>query len=244
LEKKDKIMRSFIIMAMFAASLANAAWSDYEEIQELELATKGIDKLAIDAGAGSMEVTGVSGAGKILVTAIIQAPGKNDDEAREYIEESLTLSLEKNGKTAELKSFFDDSVMDWGDHGSVRIEVRVPQSLSLDIEDSSGSIVVNGVQGDIDINDSSGSIKMSEVGGNVRIDDSSGSISVEGVGKNIDVEDGSGSITIERVGGSVTVDDGSGGIRVSDVEKDLIIENDGSGSVSFSDIRGKVENDS
>lgn len=235
------MMRSFIIMAMFTASLANAAWNDYEENRELELASKGIATLEIEAGAGSMEITGVSGSDKIMVTAIIQVPDRSDDEAREWIEEKLTLSLEKTGSTAELKSYFDDS--GWGDNGSVRIEVRMPERLSLDIEDGSGSITVDGVRGDIDINDSSGSIKMSKVGGNVKIDDSSGSISVREVGKDIAIEDGSGSITVTGVGGSVVVDDGSGSITVSDVEKDLIIESDGSGSVKFSDIRGTVEND-
>jgi DUF4097 and DUF4098 domain-containing protein YvlB len=237
-------MRSFIILAMFTASLANAAWSDYEEIQELELDGRGIDTLAIDAGAGSMEVIGVSGSDKVMVTATIQVPNKNDDDAREIIQKDLTLTLEKNGEKAELKSFFDNSGWMSDESGSVRIEVRVPERMSLDIKDSSGSITIDDVKGNIDIDDSSGSIKMSDVGGNVLIDDSSGSISVDGVGKDISIEDGSGSITVKRVGGSVTVDDGSGSIRVTDVEKDLIIESDGSGSVKFSDIRGTVQNDS
>ena len=44
-------MRAIIILAMFAVSLANAAWNDYEEVRELELASDGIDLLEIDAGA-------------------------------------------------------------------------------------------------------------------------------------------------------------------------------------------------
>lgn len=239
-------MRSILILAMFAASLANAAWNDYEEVRELEVSSRGVDTLSIDAGAGSMEVTGVPGADKIMVTAIIQVPEKNEDEAREIINEHLTLSLEKGAEMAELKSFFEDSGWNWGSdgNGSVRIEVRVPEQLSLDIEDSSGSITIDGVRGNIEINDSSGSITMSNVGGNVHVDDSSGSIKADGVGGDIFVEDGSGSIKIEHVGGSVRVDDGSGGIRVSDVEKDLIIEGNGSGSLRYSDIRGRVEDDS
>ncbi len=237
-------MRSLIILAMFTVSLAHAAWNDYEEVQELELSSANIDTLSIDAGAGSMEVTGVPGADKIMLTAIIQVPEKNDDEAREIIDEHLTLSLEKGDEMAELKSYFDDSGWGSDESGSVRIEVRVPAELSLDIDDSSGSITITGVRGNIEIKDSSGSISMTNVGGNVHIDDSSGSIKVDGVGEDIMVEDGSGSIRIEHVGGSVRVDDGSGSIRVRDVEKDLIIEGNGSGSLKFSDIRGRVENDS
>lgn len=41
--------------------------------------------------------------------------------------------------------------------------------------------------------------------------------------------------------GSVTIDDGSGSLDVSDVEKDLVIVNNGSGGLGFSDIAGRVD---
>ena len=50
-------------------------------------------------------------------------------------------------------------------------------------------------------------------------------------------------VEIHGVGGSVTADDGSGNIEVEDVEKDLIIENDGSGRLTYNDIRGVVQRD-
>ncbi len=40
------------------------------------------------------------------------------------------------------------------------------------------------------------------------------------------------------------MDDGSGSIDVSDVEEDLIIVEDGSGGLDFSNIAGRVETDS
>ena len=61
-------MRSFIVMAMFLCSFANAAWRDYTEVQELKLDADGIDELEIDAGAGSMEVKGVAGLESIVVS--------------------------------------------------------------------------------------------------------------------------------------------------------------------------------
>ena len=59
----------------------------------------------------------------------------------------------------------------------------------------------------------------------------------------VSVEDGSGSISVELVGDSVVIDDGSGNIIVNDVEHDLIIVNDGSGSLEATNVRGRIEQD-
>ena len=57
------------------------------------------------------------------------------------------------------------------------------------------------------------------------------------------VEDGSGTIDIRGVQGSVTVDDGSGDIAIDDVEQDLIIEEEGSGSLRYTNVRGVIQQD-
>jgi len=58
-------MRSLVVMAMFASSLTHAVWNGYTETRDLELATDGIDILEIDAGAGSIVVTGAADASSI-----------------------------------------------------------------------------------------------------------------------------------------------------------------------------------
>ncbi len=89
-------MRSLIVMAMFTVSLAHAGWSDYEEIRNLELDADGISQLTINAGAGSMDVTGVKGLDKINVKATIVVPGKDEDKAIRVIEKRIQLSLEES----------------------------------------------------------------------------------------------------------------------------------------------------
>lgn len=237
-------MRAILILAMFTVSLANAGWNDYEEIRDLRLDARGIGALQIESRAGSLEVEGISGADEIVVKAIILVPGKSDEKAQKIIADNLVLVLEKRGDSAILKGYFDGNNWSWGDSASVRLEVHVPNNLSLDVEDSSGSIVINDVSGDIQIDDSSGSIEMGNVGGSVDIEDGSGSISVSGVGDDISIEDGSGSITVRDVQGSVFVDDGSGSVNVEGVAKDLIIKDNGSGSINYSDVQGNVEDNS
>jgi hypothetical protein len=236
-------MRSIIVMAMFTASLASAAWNDYEEQRDLNLSASGIDAVDIDAGAGSLEISGVSGADEIAVTAIILVPDRDDDKARKIIESDLVLTLEKQGDTAVLRAYFDHGSRLFGDSPRVQLIMRMPDNLNLAVEDGSGSMSVADISGTIDIEDGSGSITMTNVGGEVRINDGSGSITVDGVGGDISIDDGSGSIRVRGVAGSVVIDDGSGSINVSDVEQDLIIVDDGSGGLDFSDIKGQVETD-
>ena len=44
-------MRGFVVMAMFLASFADAAWNDYTSVRELELNADGIEAFTIDPGA-------------------------------------------------------------------------------------------------------------------------------------------------------------------------------------------------
>jgi len=236
-------MRSIIVMAMFTASLASAAWSDYEEQRDLILSASGIDTVDIDAGSGSLEIFGVSGADAIAVTATILVPDRDADKARKIIESDLVLTLEKQGDAAVLKAYFDQESRHFGDNPSVQLIVRMPDNLNLAVDDGSGSMSVADISGAIEVEDGSGSITMTNVGGEVQIIDGSGSIAVDGVGGDISIDDGSGSIRVREVAGSVVIDDGSGSINVSGVERDLIIVDDGSGGLNFSDIKGRVEKD-
>ena len=238
-------MRSLLIMTMFVASLADAAWNSYEEVRELKLDTSGIDRLNVDNGSGSINITGVSGSGEIIVTATITVPGINDDKARKKIENDLLLTLEQDRDTAVLNAYFKQGgFFSFGGSPSVQLDVLMPEGMNLKVDDGSGSIDVDNVRGDIVLDDGSGSITMVNVGGKVEIDDGSGSISVSGVGGDISINDGSGSIKVRGVAGSVIVDDGSGSIDVSDVEEDVIIVDDGSGGQKFSNISGRIETDS
>jgi len=236
-------MRSFIVMAMFAASLSHAAWTDYQETRELSLNAAGIKTLSIDAGAGSMDVTGVDGLENISVKATIVVPNTNEDDALEFIHKKMTLSLQGNDSEGQLKALFDNGFMGKSSNAHIALEVMVPQGLSVHIDDGSGSMDVIDIFGDVVIDDGSGSIDISNVA-NLRIDDGSGSIEIVGASGDVSIIDGSGSITVKHVQGSVTIDDGSGSINVSDVENDLIILDDGSGGLSFSDVRGEVDAES
>ena len=235
-------MRSFIVMAMFLASFAASAASDYTESRDLAIDAGDLDLLFINAGAGSIDVEGVDGIDRIEVKATIIIPDTDADDALKFIEKKLELSLEGDDGRAVLKSWFEQGFWGFGPSGRIDLEIRAPATLAISIDDGSGSIDVRNFVSDVRIDDGSGSIDVHVVGA-LDIDDGSGSIDVTSVAGDVTINDGSGGITLDKVGGSVTIDDGSGSIRVTDVAKDLIIIDAGSGSVSFSDVRGTVEQD-
>lgn len=233
-------MRGIALLVMFASTLAHGAWNEYVETRDLRLDARGISMLEIDAGAGDLTVRGDPAGTEIVVTATITIPKGDEDKAREYMQRSMVLTLDRDNDTARLRSFFESGLFSWGKQGAVALDVTLPQSLSLVVDDGSGSIEISDVGGSLFVDDGSGSIRVLDNGGDVEIDDGSGSIRVAGAAGNVRITDGSGSMTIERVAGSVYVDDGSGSIDVSDVAQDLIVEDDGSGGIDHDGVLGQV----
>jgi len=231
-------MRGFVVMAMFAASLAHAAWKEHTELRDLQLSAAGVTILEVDTGAGSLTIRGLPDTHDIAVKAIIRVPGEDADSARKIMASDMKLVLDKARDHARLKATFDGRFWD-NDHGSIDLEVEMPADLALSVNDGSGSIDISDVEGFVTIEDGSGSVIVNNVG-DLRIDDGSGSIKVSTASGDVSIDDGSGGITVRHVGGDVIIDDGSGGIDVVDVEHDLIIVDDGSGSLSVSDVRGTV----
>jgi hypothetical protein len=237
------MLQTVLMLIIFAANLVHAAWTDYEEKRDLSLDAEGVQTLQIEAGAGSLDVTGVPGTTKIVVAALIRVPDADADEAQRILSEGLVLSLDREGGNADLKAYFENGGRLFGNSPSVSLEVRVPEGMSLDLQDGSGSVEVNNVRGDISLDDGSGSIQMTDAGGQLHVRDGSGSIIVKGAGGDIEIVDGSGSIAVVHVQGSVTVEDGSGSVDVSEITGDLFILEDGSGSIDYSGIAGRVETD-
>lgn len=233
-------MRYIIAVTLFMSSWAALAADDYREVRELRIGVDGLETMVIDVGEGGLDVRGVPGQDQVEVRATIIVADDDAEEARKFIEKRVELRLDRDDDSVQLFSRVDQKMFSWGSGGRVDLEVTVPPSLALRIEDGSGSIDIADMAADIAIRDGSGSIDARSVG-TIEIDDGSGSIDVYGAAGDVFITDGSGSLTIEEVAGSVTIDDGSGSIRVNRVGKDLVIIESGSGSVSFSDIEGSVE---
>ena len=122
-------MRSLVVMAMYASSLTYASWNGYTETRDLTLPASGVDILEVNAGAGSMLVSGAQDASDITVKAIIRVPDDDEEDAKEFIAEDLVLSLEKKRSKAKLAAYFDYSSWSSRDSAVVDLEISIPQGL-------------------------------------------------------------------------------------------------------------------
>ncbi len=235
-----KIYILLITLAMVLILLISAGFA-FETEKTLTLPAEGLKAFRIDCAAGRLDVAGADGLDGIEVRARIKAEGVNDSKMEGFLKDHVKLVLEKRGDRAVLTASIEDH---WGlffNGGAwIDLTIRVPKNLALDIDDSSGEMVVEDVDADVVIDDSSGEIRVARVGGRLEIDDSSGDIDVRDVGGDVAIDDGSGDIEVLKAGGSVKVDDGSGDIRIDGVGGDVLIKEAGSGDVRIDNVKGRV----
>jgi len=232
-------MRKTAVLAVFIL-LACGSLAALETTKTLTLPAEGLKGFEIQAGAGSLKVTGREGLAAIEVRAEIVAKGVDDKDLDAFLKDRIELTLEKRGDKAVLVSHIRERfrLFDF-ESAVINLTVSVPKALTLDVDDGSGSLVIEDVAG-VRLDDGSGSIRIGRIAGDVEIDDGSGGVEIVDVAGNVSVEDGSGEIDIRRVGGTVTVDDGSGSISIEEVGKDVRIVSAGSGGVDVAGVKGRV----
>ncbi len=248
-----KTLFSIILVFFLFCSVAFTT----EQKMNLNLSAAAVENLDIQCGAGFLKITGVAGLDKIEVKAAINVKGLDMDKLKSFIEENITLTLEKKGDRATLISKIKSpSVFRWKSMW-IDLQVWVPKKLALNIKDGSGEIVIKNIGGKLALKDGSGDISLGDVfnetriidgsgslilesiKGNLKIRDGSGEIKIKNVTGDITLKDGSGSIEIFKVNGSVEIWDGSGSILIDGVEKDVNIHSAGSGGVEVKNIKGK-----
>lgn len=242
-----------LVILIFPLS-AQAEECDYTRTIKKTLDATTLSELKVIARAGSLEIAGYKGGQDIQLDAKLCASSKKNLKR-------MDVSFDVDGKLGKIKTQIpSNNGLFFNGNNSINLVLKVPQRLSLDvddssgsaiiekvaalnIDDSSGSLVVRKVAGDVNINDSSGSIEVSEVQGSVFLSDSSGSISAENVSGDVLVkEDGSGSISAKNVGGDFVVNaDGSGSISALNIGRHFWVRQDGSGGISYKNVGGTVD---
>lgn len=249
----------FCLIFLLSLSAAFAAQSR----ETLTLAAAGVRALHIESGAGALKVQGKDGLEQIEVDAVLVVNGIAESEWPGFKKEHVTLTLKQSGDRAVLTSSIDSgfslaTLFGAGRDARIDLDVRLPRRLALavadgsgdceirdcdgglELEDGSGDTRVAHVRGAVTIEDGSGDLYLEDLGGNVEIEDGSGDILLRGCGGDVSVNDGSGKTELRDIRGSVRVDDGSGDIVIDGVEKDVTIEEAGSGGVEIRNVQGRV----
>ena len=224
-------------MFVFCLSIAFS----FEKTERMSLSADGIDKLVVDCGSGFLYVNGEDSLRKIEVEAEIIVKGKSEKDIEEYVKKNIKLELKKQGSKAVLVSMFKNQFPRINFRTRViNLTVKVPKNMDVEVDDGSGEVKIVQINGNIQIDDGSGEITVRDIQGDVDIDDGSGTVDVRDVTGSVTVDDGSGTIRVNDIGENVKVSDGSGSIYVDGVGGDVIIKDDGSGSVKISNVKGKV----
>ena len=220
-----------VLCAAVAVPAGLVAQDNCRHRAEIELNAQATGNLTVDAGAGTLVVSGRDGLDGTRVTATLCA----SDEGRL---EGLDVSLEGD----RLDTHYPGSnVGRWfarNRYARIDLVVEVPKGTNLRLEDTSGSVEITGV-GDVALRDGSGNALIRGAASAV-VQDGSGSLRIEDVADSIMVEDGSGSMRILGVGGSVVITDGSGSIEVGAVSGTVRINGAGSGRVTVRDVAGDL----
>ena len=192
----------------------------------------------IICGPGSLDVFGTERIDRIKVTATAKINGITQSMLQEFLDKHVLLSLKKRNRKAILQSEFKNTNLMKAD-AKINLTVEIPKSISVKIDDGSGSIFVTGIATDLKIVDGSGSVEIRMTAGPVSISDGSGKIELTDITGNLEVKDGSGMINIGRVKGNVYIVDGSGSMTIKDIDGNLTVA-DGSGSIEINDITQNV----
>jgi hypothetical protein len=150
-------MKKALILAALGVMLTGTLPA-FETTKTLDLAAQGIKRLDIDAGAGSLTVTGREGLAAIEIKAEIVARNVRDEDLEGFIRDRIELTLEKRGDVAVLVSRVRDErrLFHLGDSAQINLTVSVPKAMALAIDDGSGSISVEGLSAALRLEDGSG----------------------------------------------------------------------------------------
>lgn len=233
--------KTALIAAIGLVTLAAHAGNELKFDRSLELSTDRLSGLEIDAGSGSINVVGTTG-NQIRVNATITSDDyRNMDDLQEAFENKMLFDLKRDSGYALLNAKQKKNNMSWGNKNiAINLEVEVPRGMDLVIDDGSGSINVENIDGELSIDDGSGSITIRDIGNDVQIDDGSGSIQLADVNGDVSIDDGSGSVEMKNIIGSVDIKDGSGEIVAKAVGGDFKVD-DGSGDVVVKDLEGEFK---
>ena len=170
-----------------------AADCRYSDGREQVVDVGGAERVVIDAAAGWLRVEGGA-------SSQVAAHGRACASSEKILDD-IELTVDRRGDTIRVRVDMPHS-FSWGRRRYARLdlEVELPDSLPVEIEDGSGWLEVRGVT-------------------SVRIKDGSGAIDIAHVGSVRIGSDGSGSIYIRYVAGDFTLDkDGSGSVQIADVK--------------------------
>ncbi len=218
------VLTAALALAFVAGATARAGSDGQLVLEETHDISLG-GTLGIESGQGGVVITGEN---RSDVRIEVWAEGLDVEDVRELLDldvREISHGLQITVDIEERRSFFGRS------HGRVWVEVSVPRTTDLDIDNNSGGVSVRDIDGRVVVDNGSGGVKLDGIEGDVDIDNNSGGVSIRSLRGNLMVDNGSGGIKVTDVQGDVSIDNNSGGVKLTAVEGRLEVDN-GSGGIN------------
>lgn len=173
-----------LALAMFGVLLVFTPVKAQEFQHSYKLAAGG--SISLKNVSGDVSITGYDG-------DVVVVNGYKEGRDRE----DVTVEDRSAGNRVEIGVHYPSSC---NCDAGVRFEVRVPRSVSFDIDKvstASGDIKVEGVRGDVSVSTASGDVTISEVNGRINASTASGDMRVRDVVGQVNAESASGDVVVE-----------------------------------------------
>ena len=238
------MLRHLAPIALLLAAGPALAWGERCEFsaeREITLDAKALQQLHVIAAAGDLTIRGEAGLARVTARGTACA-------STQALLDGIRLTIGggdgPEGDSSTLRVVTPEPNWSWGDtYAYLDLEVRVPASLPLEVQDSSGDVTIEDVAA-LTVRDSSGDLEIRDVAGRVRVADSSGDIEVRNAGSVLVDDDSSGDIELSDIGGDARIErDSSGDIDLADIQGNAMVEVDSSGDIEFRRIKGSASVD-
>ncbi|MGA7553398.1 MAG: DUF4097 family beta strand repeat-containing protein [Candidatus Acidiferrales bacterium] len=186
----------------FGAAAASARADDWSKTYQMN----GHAQVHVMTGDGDVSVTGGS---QNQIDAHVTTQGWKIGPNDVQVVES------QNGNSVSIEvrvphwnfSFFG------GNHNrSIHIDLRVPQSLDMDVRTSDGNVVAQGVSGKIQIDTGDGNVTANDLRGDIRMHTGDGHIEGHGFDGSLDADTGDGNLRIDGRFDALALKTGDGSI--------------------------------
>lgn len=229
-----RVFLGVVLSLVACGALANQC--KYTADRNLEIDPSGLRALSFEMGSSDLRVEGVAGLSKVEVRGRACA----SEEGRLA---GLTVEQQRSGDhvlvtphQANEQTFS----MFGSNYAYIDLEVRVPESLAIEVKSRSGDADIANVAA-LDFSANSGDLILHRVAGDVGVEVHSGDVTADDIGSLVVRHAGSGDIRAHGVRGDVKVGHvGSGDLGFADVGRGVQVESIGSGDINVNRASGDV----
>lgn len=163
-------------------------------------------------------------------------PGTGRGEIDDLLNE-IEIHVEQKEKKTVIQSVFPE-IKSGG--ASIDFDLRVPDSLSIELNGDDGDIEISKTRGDIRGRTDDGDVELMDIVGDISLVSDDGDIEFTGIDGRIDIMTDDGGIDFNNITGNTDIETEDGDVMIEKIEGDLSIYTD-DGDVSLVDCRGNLK---